>query len=228
MKVLEVNSSINALNVELRIAMPVKPLPLLLLAPNWSWFLLKSRIEVVSMRQYLEQEMGVMRKKQPSRLLSYMHRHRGERRSFYDLSQLLTHLQLSLNCLIILLIFSNLWTSRCSLFVLFEITRNVARSKRTTSDALIVLLNSSSWASITLTLGIRLCTIDDHARYRVSSQIEVMKKVGLNASKRDERSCFRSLKTLRRCSTGIRSILWMRTKSFDLGEYSARACRQDI
>ena len=34
MKVLEVNSSINALNVELRIAMPVKPLPLLLLAPN--------------------------------------------------------------------------------------------------------------------------------------------------------------------------------------------------
>eukprot|EP01139_Manchomonas_bermudensis_P000125 Amastigsp_a121_538.p4 type:complete len:113 gc:universal Amastigsp_a121_538:892-554(-) len=59
----------------------------------------------------------------------------------------------SLNCLTILETFSKRWSSRCAVRVACEMTRNVARSKSTTSSASQMWQKFSRCASRTETLG---------------------------------------------------------------------------
>ena len=73
------------------------------------------------------------------------------------------YLQLSLNCLIMLEIFSKRWTSGWSLRVDCAMTRNVDRSNRTTSSASQMEQKFCRFVDSTLTLGINACTMDDQA-----------------------------------------------------------------
>jgi len=76
-----------------------------------------------------------------------------------------------------LLIFSKRWTSSWSVVLAWEITRNVALSNNTTSSASHTWQNLSNCFSNIETFGINEYTIDDQAKYNVSSQIEVLKHV---------------------------------------------------
>lgn len=74
-----------------------------------------------------------------------------------------TYLQLSLNCLMMFEIFSNLCTSPCVCKVLLAITRNDARSNSTASSPPQVLQNVSSSVCNWPMFGIKLYTMDAQA-----------------------------------------------------------------
>ena len=97
----------------------------------------------------------------------------------------------------ILLIFSNRWISRCVACVACEITKNVARSNKTTSSALHIEQNSFNWDSKSSMFGIKEYTIDDHARYNVSSQMDVAKQDVFKFPVRDKIISLRFSKTYR-------------------------------
>jgi hypothetical protein len=79
-----------------------------------------------------------------------------------------------------LLIFSKRWGSRCaalSLDVLWEMTRNVARSKRTTSSASMILAKLSRCRWRADTFEMRDTTIDDHALWCVGVGVDAGERV---------------------------------------------------
>jgi hypothetical protein len=73
------------------------------------------------------------------------------------------YLQLSLNCLIMLEIFSWRCGSACLRSVASAMTRKVARSNNTTSSASQMSQKLRRCVVSTAMLGISACTIDDHA-----------------------------------------------------------------
>ena len=136
--------------------------------------------------------------------------------------------------------------------VMCEMTRNVALSKSTTSSAEHTSQKSSSWIPNCSTFGIKLFTMVDHARNKVSSHIDVAKHFMSNLCynsnqeiKMNERygisllsngcnsrahcddlpliaACF-SKNIRNRSSAYIRSILWRSTNTFAEGEFSSTA-----
>ena len=136
--------------------------------------------------------------------------------------------QLNLNCLMMLDIFSNLWTSLCWCLCAWEITKNVAFSNRRTCINKSVQLHQSNWnlassasrisanslreLSMSLTLGISMYTILDHALYRVSSQMLVLKQVQSNGLDNFFKSSSLSVKMRSLWSSWTKSILCTRQK----------------
>lgn len=74
-----------------------------------------------------------------------------------------SHLHPRLNCLMILLIFSKRWASIWLILAALAITRKVDRSNRTTSSASHMEQKLLRWDSNVRILGIKACTMVDHA-----------------------------------------------------------------
>lgn len=135
-------------------------------------------------------------------------------------------MQESLNCLMILLIFSKRCISSCFFASWWEITRKVDLSNSTTSSAFKVLQNYSKFFSRVFTLGRRKYTIWDQALYKVSSQMEVLKQ---STSKPLVFSIIFirfSWNIFSLIGSAKRSNLWTRQKIFALWERSVKALRQ--
>lgn len=137
------------------------------------------------------------------------------------------YLHESLNCLMMLDTFSKRCESEWCLSWQWEMTRKVARSNSSTSSASSIVANWWSEFSSDLTFGMSWYTMELHARYNVSSQIDVRKAVHSRGNDNFFRSSCLVRKIDSRWSSWTKSILWMRQKIFASGEKLSIASRQD-
>mmetsp|Transcript_2430 Transcript_2430/g.6488 ORF Transcript_2430/g.6488 Transcript_2430/m.6488 type:complete len:260 (-) Transcript_2430:142-921(-) len=131
-------------------------------------------------------------------------------------------LQHSLNCLMMLLIFSKRCTSACGRSAACAMTRKVARSKSTTSSASETSQKRRRRDSRVPRLGMREHTTEDHALYSDSFQIDVGKHSTGRLLDTAVIAVLRSLKTASRFSSGTRSILWIKQNTLAPGLLCAR------